>query len=77
MDKNAGLSPQNRFSVLARQVIDPVVDDRDQVARKIKVPPITFTELQRKTILAELKIEKFSFKIISTGRRLILEDVAH
>lgn len=42
MNKGSRLSSQNCFSVLPEQVIDPVVDSREQEPRKIEVPPIKF-----------------------------------
>lgn len=64
---SAEVSSRNRFSVLVIAVIYPSVLEKEQTPRKIKVSPITITKQQHETILAilgELKIGKFSIKII-------------
>lgn len=45
MAKIARVSSQNHFSVLADEVIDPSVLEKEQAPKKTKVPPIIFTEL--------------------------------
>lgn len=75
---SAEVSSRNRFSVLVIAVIYPSVLEKEQTPRKIKVSPITITKQQHETILAilgELKIGKFSIKIIIIGRRLLQEDI--
>lgn len=59
MEKSA-IRSHNRFSLLPDEVIDRAVDKKEELLMKIKVPPVTFTELQRETIKAlfiEFKIE--------------------
>lgn len=44
MEKSA-IRSHNRFSLLPDEVIDRAVDKKEELLMKIKVPPVTFTEL--------------------------------